>query len=57
MGLDGDDIKVLFLDDDVSLTQNYIERAFAADYDLCQGVITPWPQVLAGSKWLSIRCA
>lgn len=41
MGLDGDDIKVLFLDDDVSLTQTYIERAFAADYDLCQGVITP----------------
>lgn len=41
MGLDGDDVKVLFVDDDVSLTQNYIERAFAADYDLCQGVITP----------------
>jgi Glycosyl transferase family group 2 len=41
MGLDGDDIKVLFLDDDVSLTPSYIERAFAADYDVSQGVITP----------------
>jgi Glycosyl transferase family group 2 len=41
IGLDGDDIKVLFIDDDVSLTQSYIDRAFAADYDVSQGVITP----------------
>ncbi len=41
MLLDRDDVKVLFLDDDVGLTQSYIERAFAADYDLSQGVITP----------------
>jgi len=41
IGLDRDDVKVLFLDDDVSLTQSYIERAFVADYDLAQGVITP----------------
>ena len=41
LDLDRDDVKVLFLDDDVSLTEGYIERAFAADYDLCQGVITP----------------
>jgi hypothetical protein len=41
MYLDRDDVKVLFLDDDVSLTRTYIERAFAADYDLSQGVITP----------------
>jgi hypothetical protein len=41
MVLDRDDVKVLFLDDDVSLTRGYIERAFAADYDLAQGVITP----------------
>jgi hypothetical protein len=41
MGLDRDDVKVLFLDDDVSLTRSYIERAFAADYDLAQGVIAP----------------
>lgn len=41
MLLDRDDVKVLYLDDDVSLTRRYIERAFAADYDLAQGVITP----------------
>lgn len=41
MLLDRDDVKVLFLDDDVSLTRSYIGRAFAADYDLAQGVITP----------------
>ena len=41
MLLDRDDVKVLFLDDDVSLTRSYIEHAFAADYDLAQGVITP----------------
>lgn len=41
MSLDRDDVKVLFLDDDVSLTRSYIGRAFAADYDLAQGVITP----------------
>lgn len=41
MLLDRDDVKVLFLDDDVSITRRYIERAFAADYDLAQGVITP----------------
>jgi Glycosyl transferase family group 2 len=41
IGLDRDDVKVLFIDDDVSLTRSYIERAFAADYDLAQGVITP----------------
>jgi len=41
LGLDRDDVKVLFLDDDVSLTRGYIERAYEADYDLCQGVIAP----------------
>jgi hypothetical protein len=39
--LDRDDVKVLFLDDDVSITDSYIKKAFAADYDLAQGVITP----------------
>src|SRR5215469_4011543 len=39
--LDRDHVKVLFLDDDVSLTHSYIERAFVADYDISQGVITP----------------
>ena len=35
------DVKIIFNDDDVSLTQGYIERAFAADYDICEGVVTP----------------
>ena len=40
-GLDRSDVKIIFNDDDVSLTQGYIERAFAADYDICEGVVTP----------------
>jgi hypothetical protein len=35
------DVKVIFNDDDVTLTKGYIERAFAADYDICEGVVTP----------------
>jgi hypothetical protein len=38
---DRPDVKIIFNDDDVSLTQGYIERAFATDYDICQGVVTP----------------
>ena len=34
-------MKVIFNDDDVTLTKGYIERAFAADYDICEGVVTP----------------
>jgi Glycosyl transferase family group 2 len=41
LGLDRADVKIIFNDDDVSLTQAYIERAFAADYDICEGVVTP----------------
>jgi putative flippase GtrA len=41
MGLDRADVKILFNDDDVSLTRGYIERAFAADYDICEGIVTP----------------
>ena len=41
MGLDRGDVKILFNDDDVSLTKGYIERAFAADYDICGGIVTP----------------
>ena len=43
------DVKIIFNDDDVTLTKGYIERAFAADYDICEGVVTPrthyavWP--------------
>ena len=39
-GLDRDDVKILFLDDDTSPTPAYIETAYAADYDLSQGVIS-----------------
>ena len=41
MGLDRSDVKILFNDDDVSLTRGYIKRAFAADYDICEGIVTP----------------
>ena len=41
LGLDRADVKIIFNDDDVSLTREYIVRAFAADYDICEGVVTP----------------
>jgi len=40
-GLDRPDIKILFNDDDVAPTRGYIERAFEADYDICEGVTSP----------------
>jgi hypothetical protein len=40
-GLDRDDIKILFNDDDVALTREYIETAFVADYDICEGITSP----------------
>jgi hypothetical protein len=41
LGLNGPDTKILFVDDDTSMTASYIERAFAADYDICQGITAP----------------
>src|SRR6266566_4736832 len=41
LGLNGPDTKILFVDDDTSITAAYIERAFAADYDICQGITAP----------------
>lgn len=41
LGYDRSDVKIIFNDDDVTLTKGYIERAFAADYDICEGVVTP----------------
>jgi hypothetical protein len=41
MGLDRSDVKIVFNDDDVTLTRAYLETAFRADYDVCEGVITP----------------
>lgn len=40
-GLDRADVKIIFNDDDVTLTKGYIERAFTADYDICEGVVSP----------------
>ena len=40
-GLARADVKIIFNDDDVSLTEGYISAAFAADYDICEGVVTP----------------
>ena len=41
LGLDRADVKIIFNDDDVTLTRGYIERAFNADYDICEGVVSP----------------
>ncbi len=41
MGLDRPDVKIIFCDDDVTLTRSYFETGFRADYDVCEGVITP----------------
>jgi glycosyl transferase family 2 len=41
LGLNGPDTKILFVDDDTSVTASYIERAFGADYDICQGITAP----------------
>ncbi|HEX3962511.1 MAG TPA: glycosyltransferase family 2 protein [Trebonia sp.] len=48
-GLDRADVKILFTDDDVLPTKDYIKTAFGADYDVCQGITAPrteygtWP--------------
>jgi hypothetical protein len=47
LALDGADTKIVFLDDDTSPTWEYLETAFAADYDVCQG--TTAPRILYGS--------
>jgi putative flippase GtrA len=39
--LDREYIKILFNDDDVVPTRRYIERAFTADYDICEGITVP----------------
>jgi hypothetical protein len=41
MGLSRADVKILYNDDDVTLTRAYIERSFQADYDICQGIVAP----------------
>jgi len=41
LGLDTADVKILYNDDDVQPTKSYIEKAFAADYDICEGITAP----------------
>jgi len=41
LALDTADVKILFSDDDVTPTESYIKTAFAADYDVCEGVTVP----------------
>jgi hypothetical protein len=41
LGLNGPETKIVFLDDDTSPTFEYLETAFAADYDVCQGTTAP----------------
>jgi Glycosyl transferase family group 2 len=40
-GLDRPDVKIILNDDDVTPTRAYIETAFRADYDVCEGIVTP----------------
>jgi hypothetical protein len=40
-GLDGADVKILFNDDDVTPTRSYVNTAFTADYDVCEGITVP----------------
>ena len=39
------DVKIFMLDDDSLPTKAYFERLFAADYDICEGVLTPAQRV------------
>jgi hypothetical protein len=41
IGYGGDETKITFLDDDTSPTWQFLETAFAADYDICQGLTAP----------------
>jgi hypothetical protein len=41
LGWVGYDTKITFLDDDTSPTWQFLEKAFAADYDICQGLTAP----------------
>ncbi len=40
-GLVSDDVKVLFLDDDSVPARSYVEKAYQADFDICEGIVTP----------------
>lgn len=40
-GLDGGEVKLLFVDDDSLPTKGYVEAAYYADYDICEGFVSP----------------
>ena len=40
-GMNTADVKIILNDDDVTPTRAYIETAFRAAYDVCEGVVTP----------------
>lgn len=41
LGWTGSDTKITFLDDDTSPTWQFLEAAYAGDYDICQGLTAP----------------
>jgi hypothetical protein len=41
LGWNGYDTKITFLDDDTSPTWEFLETAYAGDYDICQGLTAP----------------
>ena len=47
LGLDRADVKILLVDDDTLPSKVYVQRAFAGDYDLCQGATVP-------SRWYAV---
>ncbi len=51
LGWTGYETKITFLDDDTSPTWEFLETAYAADYDICQGLTAP--RVRYGSGPLS----
>ena len=49
IGWTGYDTKITFLDDDTSPTWEFLETAYAGDYDICQGLTAPRFKYGAGS--------
>jgi hypothetical protein len=49
LGWTGYDTKITFLDDDTSPTWEFLETAYAGDYDICQGLTAPRVKYGSGS--------
>jgi hypothetical protein len=41
IGQAGDDIKILYLDDDTIPSKKYVEKCFIGDYDIMEGILQP----------------